>query len=83
MVMIPSKEIENSDTNTIKEAAAVNTGAGSIRVYTSFGESTHEQYQRWARMSPEDRLSEFFIIMSRFYIFKKPNWKGTKIYIDK
>lgn len=75
-------KIEYSENNKVKEAGAAYTGSKSIRVYTSFSESEQDRFQRWAKLSPEERLSEFFSIMNRFYVFDKPVWKGKKIHVD-
>lgn len=54
-----------------------------IRIYNSFEDSESAQFEYWAGLSPEQRLNEFWSLMSRFYEFKKPNWKEEPIIIHK
>jgi hypothetical protein len=70
------------DTNKVKEPGTAYTGPTQIRIFTSFSESEEDQYRHWARLSPEERLSEFYEIMNRFYVYTTPAWKGIKIKLD-
>lgn len=74
-------ENESPDNKAAEQAASYSSSKG-IKIFSSFIESQNDQYMHWAELSPEKRLSEFFDIMSRFYVFTKPHWKGTKITID-
>lgn len=76
-------ENEISNNNKANEPGTRYAGLRRIRVYSSFVESDEEQYLHWAKLTPEESLSEFFTIMSRFYTFNKPVWKGTKIHMDR
>lgn len=74
---------EYPDQNKVSDPAASYSGSRKISVFSSFMEAEEAELIFWAGLSPDERLSEFFKLMGRFYTFQRPVWRGTKIVVDR
>jgi len=75
-------DTNKDDLNKINEPQAPYSGQKKITFSNSFEEAEDSQIRYWAGLSPEQRFSDFYELMDRFYSFSKPDWKTMKIVFD-
>ncbi len=73
---------ENIEVSQVTEPQIAYSGSKNITISNSSEEAESYQIGYWSGLSPEQRFSDFFELMNRFYNFNKPDWSIKKIIID-
>ncbi len=73
---------DEDNLNKINKPQATYPGSKKIMFSNSFEAAENSQIRYWAGLSPEQRFSDFYESMNRFYTFSEPDWASLKIVID-